>query len=96
MSEQAATQRVYYLVFLALIGLTLLTVWLSFQDLGAWHSAVGLAIASCKALLVALFFMHVLYGGRLVWILFGAGLFWLAILMSLTLVDFLTRSRLAY
>ncbi len=96
MSDQAATQRVYYLVFLGLIGLTMLTVWLSFQELGAWHSAVGLAIASCKALLVAMFFMHVLYGGRLVWIMFGAGLFWLAILMSLTLVDFLTRSQLAY
>jgi len=96
MSEQPATQRVYYLVFLCLIGLTLLTVGLSFQELGAWHTIVGLAIASGKALLVALFFMHVLYGGRLVWILFGTGLFWLAILMSLTLADYLTRPWLAY
>ena len=39
--------------------------------------------------------MHVLYSGRLTWIMLGAGLFWLAILMSLTLADYLTR-HLAY
>ncbi len=96
MSEHAASQRVYYTVFACLIGLTLLTVWLSFQELGAAHTVVGLGIAACKASLVALFFMHVLYGGRLVWILLGAGLFWLGILMSLTLADYLTRPWLAY
>ncbi len=67
-------QRIYYAVFAALIGLTLLTVWLSLLDLGPWHGVVGLAIATCKASLVVLFFMHVLYSGRLVWIMFGAGL----------------------
>ena len=40
--------------------------------------------------------MHVLYSGRLTWIMLGAGLFWLAILMSLTLADYLTRHWLAY
>jgi cytochrome c oxidase subunit 4 len=96
MSEQLLSQRVYYAVFVCLIAMTLLTVWLSFQELGAWHSAVGLAIATCKASLVGLFFMHVLYSGRLVWIMLGAGLFWLAILISLTMTDYLTRDLLAY
>jgi len=96
MSEQLIPQRVYYVVFACLIGLTLLTVWLSLEPLGAWHATVGLAIAACKASLVALFFMHVLYSGRLTWIMLGAGLFWLSILMSLTLADYLTRHWLAY
>ena len=96
MSEHLIPQRVYYVVFACLIALTMLTVWLSFQELGPWHAAVGLAIATCKASLVALFFMHVLYSGRLVWIMLGAGLFWLAILMSLTMTDYLTRPWLAY
>ena len=77
MSEKIVAARVYYLVFACLIALTLITVWLSFVELGAWHTVVGLAIAACKASLVALFFMHVLYGGRLVWLLLGTGLFWL-------------------
>jgi cytochrome c oxidase subunit IV len=96
MSEKIVSQRVYYTIFACLIALTLLTVWLSFQELGAWHGVVGLAIAACKASLVALFFMHVLYGGRLVWMLVGTGLFWLGILMTFTLADYLTRSWLAY
>jgi len=96
MSERVIPQRVYYAVFACLIGLTLLTVGLSFCELGAWHTMAGLAIAACKASLVALFFMHVLYSGRLTWIMLGAGLFWLLIMMSLTMADYLTRDWLAY
>jgi cytochrome c oxidase subunit 4 len=96
MSERIVPQRVYYVVFACLIALTLLTVWLSFQHLGNWHAVVGLAIVTCKASLVALFFMHVLYSGRLTWIMLGAGLFWLLIMMSLTMADYLTRDWLAY
>jgi cytochrome c oxidase subunit 4 len=96
MSEHVTQQRVYYAVFTGLIALTTLTVWLSFLELGPWHAPVGLAIATCKASLVALFFMHVLSSGRLVWIMLGAGLFWLAILVSLTMTDYLTRPWLAY
>jgi cytochrome c oxidase subunit 4 len=51
-------------VFGRLIALTLLTVGLSRVDLGPWHTAVGLTIACAKALLVALFFMHLLSSGR--------------------------------
>jgi cytochrome c oxidase subunit 4 len=96
MSQAAVSPRVYYLVFAGLIGLTLLTVGLSFTELGPWHSAVGLGIATTKALLVVLFFMHVFYSSRLTWVMVGAGVFWLAILISLTLADYLTRSWLAY
>ena len=67
MSERILSPTVYYLVFAALIGLTAVTVGVSFLDLGPWHTAAGLAIAVCKALLVAMFFMHVLQSGRLTW-----------------------------
>jgi cytochrome c oxidase subunit IV len=96
MSEHVLPQRVYYAVFACLIALTVLTVWLSFMELGPWHVVIGLAIATCKASLVAMFFMRVLSSGRLVWLIFGAGLFWLAILISLTMTDYLTRPWLAY
>ena len=96
MPEQIVSQRVYYTVFVCLVALTLLTIRLSFVDLGEFHAVVGLAIATCKGLLVAMFFMHVLYSGRLTWILAGAGLFWLGILIVLTMTDYLTRPWLAY
>lgn len=88
--------RTYYGVFAALIALTFLTVGLSFLELGNWHTAVGLLIGVAKALLVALFFMHLLYGSKLNWLALGAGLFWLGILLVLTLADYLTRPWLVY
>lgn len=86
--------RVYYLVFAALIALTGLTVGISFVDLGAWHTLVGLLIATVKAALVILFFMHVLYSTRLTWVVALSGLVWLAILLGLTLTDYLSRDWL--
>jgi len=67
--------RSYFLVFLALLALTAATVGLAFVDLGAWHSAVGLTIAAMKALLVVLFFMHVLHSKSLIWVIALSGLF---------------------
>ena len=89
----AVTQpRTYVLVFLALLALTAATIGLCYVDLGAWHSTVGLAIAASKAVLIVLFFMHVLHGKRLIWMVALSGLFWLGILMALTLTDYASRS----
>jgi cytochrome c oxidase subunit 4 len=96
MTEHIIQPRTYYTVFAALIGLTLLTVGISFLDLGAWHTAVGLLIGAAKATLVILFFMHLLYSGKMTWIVLGAGLFWLGIMLALTLTDYFTRNQVAY
>jgi cytochrome c oxidase subunit IV len=96
MSEQVIPVWKYYSVFAALVALTFLTVGISFLELGEWHTVVGLAIAFCKALLVALIFMRLLYGNRLPWIVVGGALLWLGILLALTLADYLTRHWLAY
>jgi cytochrome c oxidase subunit 4 len=96
MTERIIAPATYYSVFAGLIGLTLLTVGISFADLGPWHTAVGLSIAVGKALLVVLFFMHLLYSKSLTWVVAGGALFWLAILLGLTLMDYMTRGWLSY
>jgi len=96
MSESITPTRIYYTVFAALIALTLLTVCVSFLELGAWHTTVGVLIGVVKASLVILFFMHLLHSSRASWLAVLAGLFWLAILMTLTLSDYLTRHILTY
>jgi cytochrome c oxidase subunit 4 len=96
MAGRVVQPPVYYAVFAALIALTVLTVAISFIDLGAWHTVVGLVIGAAKATLVILFFMHLLYSGRLLWIVLGAGLFWLGIMLALTLADYFTRHPVAY
>ena len=85
------THKVYYLVFLALVIGTVLTFAVAKIDLGFWNPIIALAIACTKATLVILFFMHVRYSGKLTMLTVAAGFFWLLILITLSLTDYLTR-----
>ena len=86
-----APKSLYYLVFLALLVGTAVTVAVAFFDLGAMNNVVMLTIACVKALLVILFFMHVRWSSRLTWMVVASGFFWLLILFGLTMQDYLTR-----
>jgi cytochrome c oxidase subunit 4 len=81
-------------VFVALLGLTLLTVGVAFLNLGPLNIIIALTIAAVKALFVLLFFMPLRYSSRLIWIVWGAGLFWLTLLLTITLSGYLTRNWL--
>ena len=90
-ADHVAPKSLYYTIFLALMVGTGLTVAVAFVDLGAMNNVVMLTIACVKALLVILFFMHVRWGSRLTWLVVGSGFFWLLILFTVTMSDFLTR-----
>jgi cytochrome c oxidase subunit 4 len=92
MSEHKTALQTYGAVFAALLVLTGVTILLGGVDLGAWHATVGLAIATTKATLIVLFFMHMLHSSRLTWVVAGASLLFLALLLGLTLTDYLSRS----
>ena len=85
---------VYLAVFAALMLLTAATTAAAFHDLGPLNNVVALGIATLKAALVVLFFMHVRYGTRLTPLVIAAGLFWLVLLIGLSLTDYLTRGWL--
>ncbi|RMG51837.1 MAG: caa(3)-type oxidase subunit IV [Acidobacteria bacterium] len=91
MAHHVVPQKIYLLVFATLILLTLVTVDVAFYDLGLLNLYIALAIAVTKATIVILYFMHVKYSSRLVWVFVGSGFFWLAVLLVLTLSDFFTR-----
>ena len=92
MSEHIVSLRVYFTVFLSLMVGTALTVWAGLQDFpGPLNVIVALTIAVIKAALVVLYFMHVRYSSRLIWVVFAAALFWLGILFALTFGDYWTR-----
>lgn len=86
-----APKSMYYMVFLALMVGTGLTVAAAFVDMGAMNNVVMLLFAAIKASLVILFFMHVRWGTRLTWLIAMAGFFWLLILFGVTMADYLTR-----
>jgi cytochrome c oxidase subunit 4 len=93
MSGHVVPVKMYVGIFFALLCLTGLTTYAAFVDLGAeLNTVVALTIAVAKALLVILFFMHVKYSSGLTKIVILAGFFFLALLVSLTLADELTRS----
>lgn len=91
MAEHVSSPKLYVMVFLALMVLTVVTVAVAYQDLGAFNDIVALTIATAKALLVILFFMHVKYSTRLTALTIVGGVFFLAILIAMTLNDYLTR-----
>jgi cytochrome c oxidase subunit IV len=94
MSQPLVPRQLYYRVFVALLGLTLLTVGVAFIDLGLLNTVIALTIAAAKALLVLLYFMHLRYSSGLTWIVLGAGMFWVILLLTITLSDYLTRDWL--
>lgn len=95
MSEHIVSPRVYLTIFLTLMLGTGLTVTAAFYDFpGPLNAVVALTIAVVKATLVILYFMHVRYSSRLIWLIISAALFWLAILFALTISDYWTRSWL--
>jgi cytochrome c oxidase subunit IV len=95
MSEHIVQPRIYITIFLALMAGTALTVIAAFVDFpGPLNAVVALTIACIKATLVVLFFMHVRYSGRLVWLVITSALLWLAILFAITFSDYWTRSWL--
>ena len=91
MSEHILPRRVYYTIFFVLIFCTYLTVQIAYFDLGRLNAIAALTIAVFKAILVVLFFMHVKYSSRLTWAVVAGGLFWLGIMLSITMSDYLTR-----
>jgi cytochrome c oxidase subunit IV len=82
---------IYYRVFGALMVLTFLTVSVAFVNLGPFNTVMALTIAVVKALLVILFFMHVIYASDLTKVFAAAGFFWFIILIVFIFSDFLTR-----
>jgi cytochrome c oxidase subunit 4 len=83
--------RIYYAVFGTLMALTGITVAVAYVDLGALNVVAAVAIACFKALIVVLYFMHVKFSTRLIKLTVIAGLYWMGILLALTLSDYLTR-----
>ena len=92
MSEHVMSSKLYYAIWIALLCLTVITAAVSFVDLGPLNTVVALVIATVKALLVVLFLMHVKYTSeRLTKIVIVSAMFWLFLLLALSMADYATR-----
>ncbi len=91
MSEHIVPRTTYFGVFGALLVLTALTVIAANFNFGKMNDIVAMTIAVTKMMLVLLFFMHVRYSSRLIWVIVASMFFWLLILLLLTLTDYTSR-----
>lgn len=92
MSEHIAPLKLYFYVFLGLLVMTVLTWQIAYIDLGKWNTVVALIIAIFKASLVVTFFMHLRWSASMIRLVLFAAVFWLAIMITLTVGDFFSRS----
>jgi cytochrome c oxidase subunit 4 len=92
MSEHIISSKIYWGIWALLIFLTGFTAWIATVDLGWLNPVMALLIASVKATVVILFFMHVKYTSEKLTKTVGvAALFWLMLLLVLTMADYATR-----
>jgi cytochrome c oxidase subunit IV len=91
-SSTSSPLKGYFAVWIALLIGTGLTVYAATLDLAPYNAAVALAIATVKATLVVLFFMHVWHAGeKLIKLVVIGALFFLLLLLGLTMTDYATR-----
>lgn len=91
-AEHIVPPGIYLAVFLVLLGGTALTIWVAFHDWGAWNNPIALTIATIKASLVVLYFMHLRYSPKLTTLVLAVTLSMMLVLMGITSADYLTRN----
>ncbi|HEY7352678.1 MAG TPA: cytochrome C oxidase subunit IV family protein [Terriglobales bacterium] len=91
-AEHVVSGGLYWLIWAVLIIGTILTAWIATVDLGIFNTVVALLIATCKASIVVLFFMHVKYTSeKMTKAILISAVFWLFLLLFLSLADYSTR-----
>lgn len=93
-SERIVPLWVYLTVGGGLFVLTGITVGVSFIPLGGWNVVVALGIATLKASLVALFFMHLLYDKKIFMVVFVAAILFVGIFIIFTMFDTMRRGEI--
>jgi cytochrome c oxidase subunit IV len=88
--------KIYYVIWAILMVLTATTVFAATIELGVFNIVLALLIATIKGTLVVLFFMHLRYSTKLTMVTVIASIFWLFILFSLTMTDYITRAWSTY
>ncbi len=96
-SQHIVSSKLYWLIWFILIVGTVITALVARVDLGIYHgidanTVVALFIATCKASVVVLIFMHVKYTSeKMTKAILLSAVFWLLLLLVLSLTDYSSR-----
>ena len=90
--QQGSELKTYFAIFAALMGLTFLTVYVAYADLGSMTPVVAVGIAGVKATLVILYFMHVKHETKLIGLYALSGFVFVAIMIAVTMGEVAGRT----
>jgi cytochrome c oxidase subunit 4 len=82
--------------YVVLLVITAVVFAVGFSNLGPMKVFASLAVAAVQIAVLALFFMDLRYADKLTWLCVGAAVFWIMILFTFTLTDYLTRHLATY
>ncbi|HFB52349.1 MAG TPA: caa(3)-type oxidase subunit IV [Anaerolineae bacterium] len=91
LNEHVIPVKTYFIVYLSLMVLLVVTVAVAFNNFGPFNLSIAMGVAVVKTVLIVLYFMHMKYSPKLIWLYAGAGFFWLFMLILLTMGDYLSR-----
>jgi cytochrome c oxidase subunit 4 len=83
--------KTYIMIFLALIVGTIITVGVAYFDFGSMNMVIAMLVATAKASLVLLYFMHLKYDNMMNRVIFLSGFFFLMLLFAFTMGDIFSR-----
>ncbi len=86
------SNKTYIIVWLALMVMTVVTVYISYINFGVLNIVIALVVASIKASIVALYFMHLKFEDSITWVFALFPLSLLALLIAMTMTDTFTRT----
>jgi cytochrome c oxidase subunit 4 len=84
---------VYLATWGALMVLTVITVAVSYVDIGGFNLVIALLVATIKATIVAMMFMHLKYDHKFHAIIFSFSIIFLGIFIAFTMFDTETRGQ---
>lgn len=91
MNQHIVPFKTNLIVILTLLGLTVLTVLAGFLDFGPFNVIIAMGIASAKAVLVLMYFMHLKYDDKAYLVIFLSGVFFLFVIFLFSMFDIITR-----
>ncbi|MBI2346859.1 MAG: c-type cytochrome [Deltaproteobacteria bacterium] len=91
MAQRHDHKKAYTRVWIGLLILTIITVDVAYHDWGYWNIFIAMLIATIKASLVVLFFMHLKYDNKVNQVVFVSAFFFLAVFVGLTGSDIFKR-----
>lgn len=89
--EHTISVKFYFGIFISLLALLIITVVAGYIDLGNFNLPIAMLIATIKAILIVLYFMHVRFSSRFIALFFGASIYVLLLGAILMFSDYLYR-----